>query len=79
MIDPQGTVTVRHLPVKLDAQERKTFYRLLQGCISEDRPRLVFDCSQLRELDPPAIHFLLCCLEEAMKWNGDVRLAVVSP
>jgi anti-sigma B factor antagonist len=79
MISRQRTVTVKQLPAKLDIQGRKTFYRALQGCINEDRPRLVFDCRRLRELDPPAIHFLLCCLEEAMKRNGDVKLAVVAP
>jgi len=47
--------------------------------MNEDRPRLVLDCRRLQELDPPAIHFLLCCLEEAMKRNGDVKLALVAP
>jgi anti-sigma B factor antagonist len=39
----------------------------------------VLDCSMLRVLDGSAIHFLLCCLEEAMKRNGDVRLAALRP
>jgi anti-anti-sigma regulatory factor len=30
-------------------------------------------------MDRFAIHMLLCCLEEAMKRNGDVKLAAVSP
>lgn len=29
-------------------------------------------------MDKHAIHMLLCCLEEAMKHNGDVKLAAVS-
>jgi anti-anti-sigma regulatory factor len=28
-------------------------------------------------MSSPVIHFLLCCLEEAMKRNGDVRLSAV--
>ena len=43
-----------------------------------DRPCIVLNCSQVREMDSHAIHMLLCCLEEAMKRNGDVRLAGVS-
>jgi anti-anti-sigma regulatory factor len=42
-----------------------------------DRPRIVFDCSKLLQLDNPTIHLLLCCLEEAMKRNGDVELAAI--
>ena len=30
-------------------------------------------------MDRFAIHMLLCCLEEAMKRDGDVKLAAVSP
>lgn len=73
------TATVRQLPPLLDSQGRKTFYRLLENCFDEDRPRLVFDCCQLRKLDASGVHFLLCCLEEAMKRNGDIRLAVLTP
>lgn len=28
-------------------------------------------------MDRVAIHFLLCCLEEAIKRNGDVKLAAI--
>jgi anti-anti-sigma regulatory factor len=30
-------------------------------------------------MDRFAIHMLLCCLEEAMKRDGDVKLAAISP
>jgi anti-anti-sigma factor len=42
-----------------------------------DRPSLVLDCSKVRQMDAPAIHLLLSFLEEAMKRNGDVKLAGV--
>ena len=42
-----------------------------------DRPSLVLDCSRVRLMDTSAVHLLLCCLEEAMKRNGDVKLAAV--
>ena len=79
MIFRQRNITVRQLPTALNARGRKVFSRLLEACLNVDRPLLVFDCSQLSDLDPSAIHFLLCCLEEAMKRNGDVRLAALAP
>lgn len=79
MIHKTRTATVRQLPPLLNSHGRKTFYQSLGSCFDEDRPRLVFDCCQLRELDASGIHFLLCCLEEAMKRNGDIRLAALAP
>ena len=43
-----------------------------------DRPCIVLDCSQVRQMNRSAIHLLLCCLEEAMKRNGDVKLAGIT-
>jgi anti-anti-sigma factor len=40
---------------------------------------VVLNCSHLHEMDLSSVHLLLCCLEEAMKRNGDVRLAALSP
>ena len=73
------TISVRKLPEKLDSAHEKTLYRELESCINVDRPSVVLDCSMLVRLDRRAIHLLLCCLEEAMKRNGDVRLAALSP
>jgi anti-sigma B factor antagonist len=39
----------------------------------------VLDCSRVRELDSAGIQVLLHCLEEAMKRNGDVKLAAIPP
>lgn len=44
-----------------------------------DRPRIVLDCSNVRQLNRSVVHLLLHCLEEAMKRNGDVRLAAMPP
>lgn len=73
------SVAVRKLPERISGAQRDQVYRDLQSSISVDRPAVVLDCSALRELDASAIHLLLCCLEEAMKRNGDVRLAAVRP
>jgi anti-anti-sigma regulatory factor len=73
------SVAVRKLPERISGAQRQELYKALEGCIVVDRPAVVLDCSEVRELDRSAIHLLLCCLEEAMKRNGDVRLAGLSP
>lgn len=77
MTDRTRIISIRTLPMQLDEAHQKAFYHELESCINADRPAVVFDCSALRHLDKHSIHFLLCCLEEAMKRNGDIRLAAV--
>lgn len=69
------TISVRMVPAELCGTKREAFYREVENCINVDRPKVVLDCSMLSRLDSQAIYVLLCCLEEAMKRNGDVRLA----
>ncbi len=73
------TVTVTQLPEKLNVKHGRLFFRELESHMNIDRPSIVLDCSKVREMDRFAIHMLLCCLEEAMKRDGDVKLAAVSP
>jgi len=79
MRETRRTISIRKLPMQLDSTHQKALYRELESCINVDRPCLVLDCSMLAQLDRRAIHLLLCCLEEAMKRNGDVRLAALKP
>ena len=72
-------VSIRKLPERLDGAHRKSFYHEIETCINVDRPSVVLDCSMLKVLDRSALQALLCCLEEAMKRNGDVRLAALRP
>jgi anti-anti-sigma regulatory factor len=74
-----GSVAVKKLPESISGAQRDRVYKDLEGAISVDRPAVVLDCSAVRELDRSAIHLLLCCLEESMKRNGDVRLAALRP
>jgi len=74
-----NTVTMKPLPEALSRDQADILLRELTPCFNVNRPCLVIDCSNLRRLDANALHLLLCCLEEAMKRNGDVRLAGVSP
>lgn len=74
-----NAVTVKRFPEILGAGKGQTFLRELSPYLTVNHPCLVIDCSLLRKPDTAMLHLLLCCLEEAMKHNGDVRLAVVSP
>ena len=42
-----------------------------------ERPCIVLDCSRILQMDVPAIKLLLDCLEDAMKHNGDIKLAAM--
>jgi anti-sigma B factor antagonist len=70
-------VAIRRLPDALSVQQKVAFLHDIAGVMNTNRPRLVLDCSRLRDCDSSAIHLLLHCLEEAMKRNGDVKLAAV--
>jgi anti-anti-sigma factor len=70
-------VAVKQLPETLSVQQGRAFFRELESCLNSDRPRIVLDGSKLQHLDSAGIHVLLRCLEEAMKRNGDVKLAAL--
>jgi len=69
------SVVVRKLPESISGVQREQVYNDLESSINVDRPAVVLDCSAVQRFDRSAIHLLLCCLEEAMKRNGDIRLA----
>jgi anti-anti-sigma factor len=69
-----STVTVKQLPETLNVKYVRTFIGELENV---DRPRIVLDCSKIRQMDRSGSLLLLWCLEEAMKSNGDVKLAEV--
>jgi len=73
------SVEVRQLPRTLGIRDRRAFRREMLTCVEVERPCIVIDCSMARPIDKPGIRILLACLEEAMKRNGDVRLAAISP
>ncbi len=72
-------VAVEQIPEFLNADQERIFLGELQECMNVNRPRIVLDCSKLGQMDKPTIYLILSCLEEAMKRNGEVRLAGVSP
>jgi len=79
MMMQERSIAVKPLPEKVSAREERSIFRELEASMHTDRPRMVIDCSALRQLDKHAVHLLLCCLEEVMKRNGDVKLAALPP
>lgn len=72
-----STLEVKEFPGALNRSQGQLFLREVQSFLHDDRPCIVLDCSKVSQMDRPAIHLLLCCLEEAIKRNGDVKLAAV--
>jgi len=72
-------VTIEQLPEVTSKGQGRRFLDRIQDRMSDKRPGLVLDCSGLSQMDKPVLNLLLSCLEEAMKRNGDARLAAVSP
>jgi anti-sigma B factor antagonist len=73
------TVVVKRLPESVTLNQAQQLFWEVAPLLEGDRPRLVFDFSEVRQLDSAGIEMLLHCMEEAMKQNGDVKLAAVSP
>jgi anti-sigma B factor antagonist len=75
----RGPVVVMELPEKLNHVESKSFLEELQPLLEVDRPSIVLDCSHTTHLDSAGVEMLLYCLEEAMKRDGDLKMAGVTP
>jgi len=72
-------VIVKRLPNRLNLREARAFFREVLPILKTDRPQVVFDLSQVRKMDAAGVDILLHCMAEAMKRDGDVKLAAVSP
>jgi anti-sigma B factor antagonist len=79
MVIRMRAVTVLEVPERVNGASEGRFLRELQKFVETERPRLVLDCSRVQEMNRAAMHLLLTSLEEAMKRNGDVKLAAVQP
>ena len=71
-------VVVKQLPESVTLNQAQQLLREVVPLLEGDRPHLVFDLSEVRQLDSAGIEMLLHCMEEAMKRNGDVKLAAIS-
>ena len=47
----------------------------VQPFLNSDRPQIVFDMSQVRHIDAAGVDVLLQCMRDAIKRDGDLKLA----
>jgi len=66
------------MPERIDQREARKFFADVQPFLTADRPQLVFDLSQVRQLDSAGVEMLLQCVSEVMKRDGDLKLASLS-
>src|SRR6267142_5888669 len=74
-----GKVVIKQLPERVTLNQAHAIFREMEPVLEGDRPCLVFDFSEVRQIDSAGIEMMLRCMEEAMKRNGDVKLAAISP
>src|SRR5258705_873069 len=72
-------VVVKRMPSRVDQQAAREFLREVQPFLKSDRPQLVFDLSQVKQLDSTGVDVLLHCMTEAVRRDGDFKLAALSP
>jgi anti-sigma B factor antagonist len=72
-------VVVRRVPERLNFKQARAFCLEIQPMLNSDRPQIVFDCSQVKQLDAAGVEMLLQCLSQVLKRDGDVKLAALSP
>jgi anti-sigma B factor antagonist len=74
-----GPVVVMQVPEQLNGEEARKFMQEVGPLLESNRPRIVLECSQVRSMDSAGVEALLQCLEEALKRDGDLKLAALSP
>lgn len=72
------SVVVKELPESVTFRHLPNLCREIVPLARVDWPCLVFDFSNVRELDRAGVEVLLLTMEEAVKRNGDLKLAAVS-
>lgn len=72
-------VVVMQVPERLYESEAIGFRQELNNLLHVERPRVVLDCSGIKHIDSSGVEMLLHCMDEAMKRDGDVKLAAVAP
>jgi len=72
-------VVVKRVPARLNLREARKFLHDVEPFLMADRPQLVLDLSAVEHLDSAGVEMLLHCVAEAMKRDGDVKLASPSP
>ncbi len=72
-------VVVKRVPERLNLVQARRFAGEVRPFLRSDRPQIVLDLSQVKQIDAAGVDMLLHCMGEAMKRDGDVKLASLSP
>jgi anti-sigma B factor antagonist len=72
-------VIVKRIPERLNMKQARKFQQEVRPFLLSDRPQIVFDLSQVRQIDAAGVDMLLTCMSEAMRRDGDLKLAALSP
>jgi anti-sigma B factor antagonist len=72
-------VVVKRMPERMNLRNARDFLKEVQPFLTSDRPQVVFDLSLVRHIDAAGVDVLLQCMRDAMKRDGDLKLAALSP
>jgi len=72
-------VIVKRIPERLNLKQSRKFQQEVRPFLQSDRPQIVFDLSQVKQIDAAGVDMLLTCMSEAMRRDGDLKLAALSP
>jgi anti-sigma B factor antagonist len=72
-------VVVKRMPERINLKQARKFHAEVQPFLHSDRPQIVFDMSQVKQIDAAGVDVLLKCMREAVKRDGDLKLAAPSP
>jgi len=70
---------IKKLPRRFVREHAVRFHCKVQQLLNSDRPQIVFDLSKTRHMDLKGADVLLQCLREAVKCDGEVKLAGLTP
>lgn len=79
MRSASSPVLIKRVPRRFDREHAIRFHREAQQLLNSDRPQIVFDMSNTEYMNSGGVDILLRCLREAMKGDGDVKLAGLTP
>jgi anti-sigma B factor antagonist len=72
-------VLVIQLPSIVNLRQAREFLSEVEPILTADRPRVVFECSEVRQIDSAGVDMLVQCLEIVMQRDGDLKLAALTP
>jgi anti-anti-sigma factor len=73
------TIIVVGLPERLTREHTGSFLIKIAALLNADRTRIVFDCSQVLEIDRAGTDMLLHCVEQIIRQDGELTLSAVPP